>query len=343
MVRIGMPRSLLYFKFYPLWKVFLEALGAEIVLSPPTNKGIVEKGIALGFNELCLPVKVYYGHFAYLLENHPDLDFIFIPRYISLDPRGFYCPKFLSLPDAMRGNFHDLPPVFEWEVNAKNGLKSYWAIKAGRQLTKSTTAIMSAYRKAVGAYRDFQQVVRDGVPFQLALEAVTNNKPLPDPLDQEIHPTTIFVLGHPYNVYEDYTNMNMLDRMEKMGVNVMTLESLPEEHFKTRVKVDTGKNMFYNYWGHEQEILQASHFLCNEGKKKIDGVIFIISFACGPDSLISEIVMRDMKGNIPYMALIVDEHSGAAGMQTRIETFIEMIKRRKKNAISGQAVVKNPG
>jgi predicted nucleotide-binding protein (sugar kinase/HSP70/actin superfamily) len=60
-------------------------------------------------------------------------------------------------------------------------------------------------------------------------------------------------------------------------------------------------------------------------------VIFLISFACGPDSLISELIMRDMNTvGIPYLSIIIDEHSGDAGLLTRIESFVEMIKRKKK-------------
>ena len=327
MVTVGMPRSLLYFKFYPLWKTFLEELGCSIVLSPHTNKTIVEKGVELGFNELCLPIKIYYGHVAYLLDNYPDLDYIFIPRYISLDPKGFYCPKFLSLPDAMRGNFDHLPKLLVWEVNAKESLKIAWAIKFGMKLGASIPKITDAYQKAVKAYHNFKAVIKGGIFITKALNAIEKGEQLPDPRDMQRHPITIFVLGHPYNVYEDYTTMNMLDKLDKMCVNVMALENVPSEEFKNRVKIG-GK--FDNYWGNEQEILQTSHYLFDGGRSVVDGIIFIISFACGPDSLIAEIVMRDMRvKKIPYMSLIVDEHSGSAGLETRIETFVDMIKRKK--------------
>jgi predicted nucleotide-binding protein (sugar kinase/HSP70/actin superfamily) len=325
---IGMPRSLLYFKFYPLWKTFLEELGCEIVLSPHTNKKIVERGVDIGMNELCLPIKIYYGHMAWLLENHPDLDYIFVPRYISLDPRGFYCPKFLSLPDAMRGTFDKLPKLLVWEVNAKEELKISWAIRFGRQLGANVTDITTAYQKAVHAYKEFNRVIKGGIFITKALDAIEKGQPLPDPRDLQKHPVTIFVLGHPYNVYEDYTNMNMLEKLEKMGVNVMALENLSPDVFKDRVKVG-GK--FDNYWGNEQDILQATRYLFENNSTGIDGVIFIISFACGPDSLIAEIVMRDMQAKkVPYISLVVDEHSGSAGLVTRIETFVDMIMRKKQ-------------
>jgi predicted nucleotide-binding protein (sugar kinase/HSP70/actin superfamily) len=41
--------------------------------------------------------------------------------------------------------------------------------------------------------------------------------------------------------------------------------------------------------------------------------------------------MRDMKVvRLPYLSIIMDEHTGDAGLKTRIGAFVEMIKRKKK-------------
>ena len=37
-IRVGIPRALLYYRYYPAWKAFFNALQAEVVLSPETNK-----------------------------------------------------------------------------------------------------------------------------------------------------------------------------------------------------------------------------------------------------------------------------------------------------------------
>jgi predicted nucleotide-binding protein (sugar kinase/HSP70/actin superfamily) len=85
------------------------------------------------------------------------------------------------------------------------------------------------------------------------------------------------------------------------------------------------------YWRHEEEIMQAIRYFLTKGRGEIDGVIFLISFACGPDSLISELIMRDMKVvGLPFLEITMDEHSGEAGMITRIEAFVEMARRKKK-------------
>lgn len=44
MVRVGIPRALFYYQYYPGWKNFFEALGAEPVVSAPTNKAIFTAG-----------------------------------------------------------------------------------------------------------------------------------------------------------------------------------------------------------------------------------------------------------------------------------------------------------
>jgi len=77
--------------------------------------------------------------------------------------------------------------------------------------------------------------------------------------------------------------------------------------------------------------MQSIRYFLRQGRDEIDGVIFLISFACGPDSLISELIMRDMKVvGLPFLEITMDEHSGEAGMLTRIESFVEMVRRKRK-------------
>jgi len=60
-IRIGIPRALSYYTFYPLWRVFLEKLGAEIIVSKNTNRKILEDGIKETVNDACVPIKVFHG------------------------------------------------------------------------------------------------------------------------------------------------------------------------------------------------------------------------------------------------------------------------------------------
>jgi len=53
-VRVGIPRALSYYQYYPGWKAFFEALGAETVVSPPTNKATFTAGNSRAVAETCL-------------------------------------------------------------------------------------------------------------------------------------------------------------------------------------------------------------------------------------------------------------------------------------------------
>ncbi len=325
--KIGIPRALPFYKFYPFWKTLLEELGAEIVLSQPTTKKIVEVGCAMGFGELCLPMKVYYGHFMKLVQDHPDLDYIFVPRYVSTRIDGYYCPKFLSLPDVIK-IIPNAPPILEWEVNVKAHPTITSVTELASKLGRGPKEAMAAYKKAGAAFKSFKEAVQAGMYFGDALKRVEKNIPLIPPQKEETPEVRLLLLGHGYNLFDIFVNLDFYKKLRKQGCSVITLENLPHEVFKLPVIIN---GSLRNYWSHEEEILAAARYILTKGRNEVDGVIFLISFACGPDSLMSELIMRDMKVvNLPFLALIIDEHSGEAGMLTRIESFVDMIKRKKR-------------
>ena len=58
-ITVGIPRALAYHDYSPLWKAFLSRLGAEVVVSPPTNRDMVQHGTTLAVDGTCLPVKIF--------------------------------------------------------------------------------------------------------------------------------------------------------------------------------------------------------------------------------------------------------------------------------------------
>lgn len=111
-----------------------------------------------------------------------------------------------------------------------------------------------------------------------------------------------------------------------MHAEVTVLENLPHHIFKHATAVSKSLK---NYWGNEEEILSAVKYIFKN--KSADGIIFLCSFCCGPDSLIDEIMTRDAReAKMPYISLVLDEHSGQAGVITRIEAFVDMIVRKNK-------------
>ncbi|MHA1269080.1 MAG: acyl-CoA dehydratase activase-related protein [Candidatus Helarchaeota archaeon] len=325
--KVGIPRSLLYYKYYPLWKSFLEELDFEIVLSDQTNSKIVEIGSQYAIDEICIPLKLYYGHIFNLLEK--DIDYLFVPRYISTTFGTYFCPKFLGLPDMVRGTIDNLPPIIEFAVDLRKKPKFLSAYELGRKLGKPIWQIKQAFEKAINDYNYFRELMIKGLSFQRALNALNSKRRDFKPKKKNIkYEAKIAVIGHGYNVHDPYINMDLIKKLHKMNAEVITLENLPLEIFKNKTVIT---NTLQNYWGNEEEILSAVNYLFT--LNDIDGIIFICSFCCGPDSLIDEIMTRDAKKiNIPYIGLVLDEHSGQAGVITRVEAFVEMILRKKRNA-----------
>ncbi|TXT62329.1 MAG: hypothetical protein BAJALOKI3v1_620030 [Promethearchaeota archaeon] len=325
--KVGIPRALHYYRYFPFWKKILEELGAEIVLSPPTNKKIVTVGVQHGFGELCIPMKIYYGHVMHLIEHYPDLDFIFVPRYVSEVNEAFFCPKFLSLPDVVK-ILPDVPKILHFEVNVKEFPVNIAAIDLGKQLGVGRSKSLEAYEHARQYFHKYKKFLRKGAPVNHALKLVRMGKPFKLPKRQIDGELRLLLIGHEYNLFDTYINLDFQKKLRERDVEVLTKENLPESIYNIPVVVN---KKLKNYWRHEEEIMQVCRHFMTKGREEIDGIIFLISFACGPDSIISELIMRDMKVvGIPYLALIMDEHSGEAGMLTRIESFVEMIKRKKK-------------
>ena len=328
--KVGIPRALHFYRYFPFWKKLLEELNVEIVLSPPTNKKIVEEGVTHGFGELCIPVKIYYGHVLRLLRDHPDLYYIFVPRYVAEVKEAYFCPKFLSLPDVIK-ILPEVPKILNFEINVKEFPIATSAIELGKELGRTQNQALNAYREAQKYFNEYHQFLRDGAPVNHALRLVEGNRPFTLPKKKHTGDIKFLLLGHAYNIFDTFINLDFQKKLRDQGVEVLTIENLPESLFKEPVIINPKGGGLRNYWKHEEEILAAIRYFLKEGRNEIDGVVFLISFACGPDSLISELIKHDMKiVKLPFLEIIMDEHSGSAGLLTRIESFVEMVRRKKK-------------
>ena len=250
-----------------------------------------------------------------------------MPRYVAEVKEAYFCPKFLSLPDVIK-ILPDVPKLLNFEVNVKEFPIATSAIELGRELGKNQNESLNAYREAQKYFDEYHKFLRDGAPVNHALRLVEYNRPFTLPKRKHKGDLRFLLLGHAYNIFDTYINLDFQKKLRDQEVEVLTIENLPESIFKVPVIVN---KRLRNYWKHEEEIMQAIRYFLTKGRNEIDGVIFLVSFACGPDSLISELVMRDMKVvGLPFLEITMDEHSGEAGMITRIEAFVEMARRKKR-------------
>jgi predicted nucleotide-binding protein (sugar kinase/HSP70/actin superfamily) len=319
--KVGIPRGLFYYQYFPLWKTFFEELGAEIIISGQTSKRILDEGVKTCVDEACLPVKVYHGHLASLKDK---VDYLFIPRFTSISRNEYVCPKFGGLPDMVKSTFRDLPTVIDTEINLRKSKRNAYkaAYEIGSYLSKDKTRIRRAYKKALAAYRGYREQVKGG---KLPSDILGSRKTVSCGYSGK--KLNVAVIGHVYNLYDSYTNMNLLDKLKEYGVNIITMDMFDEKSLAERTAV-LHKRMFWNFG-----TKAMGSIFCILDRKDIDGIIYLMSFGCGVDSFVCDLAERQIRRNrdIPFTVLTIDEHSGEAGMNTRIEAFIDMIRWRNKD------------
>ena len=80
-------------------------------------------------------------------------------------------------------------------------------------------------------------------------------------------------------------------------------------------------------WEVNREIFGAVQ-LC---RSRVDGVILMSAFPCGPDSMTNDMLVRLVK-DVPILTIILDNQSGSAGLETRLESFVDILRFRRAAA-----------
>lgn len=325
-VRVGIPRALFYHYYYPGLEEFFTKLGLRVILSPQTNKEILDKGVNKAVDDLCLPFKAFYGHAQYLFDK---VDYLLVPRLISLGKKNYVCPKFMGLPDMMRAAFNktELPPFLEPDIDLRKGLFPLKKIahQLGKQLKVNYWRVEYAFWKALRKQYKFENIETAGFTPEESMKILKNIK-----LDnnyQHDRNLRIAVLGHAYILNDDYMSMGLLNKIREMGVKVITQEMISVSRCE-KAALMQAKKLF---WYYNRHIMGAAYHLLSEAKEKIDGLIQVNAFGCGPDSLVNELIALKGKENddISLLNINLDEHSGQAGLITRLEAFIDLLERRK--------------
>ncbi|HEX9062908.1 MAG TPA: acyl-CoA dehydratase activase-related protein [Clostridia bacterium] len=319
--KLGIPRALFFYKYYPLWKSFFEGLGVEVIPSDSTCRKIVNDGSLSCVGEACLPIKVFFGHVENLLGR---VDYIFIPRFISISKNEYICPEIAGLPDMIKESMEGIPDIISPEINlrkSRRGIKKAFYDSAS-YFCKDSKIIKSAYREAIKNYRNYRLKVKNGYIPVWNFPADTDEIPLKKLAEDDENTVKIGIIGHEYNLYDGYLNLNILDKLEKRNIQVLTLEVL-EENDITSLASTLPKRMFWNFG---RKAVGGTLKLIEDGV--VDGIIYIMSFGCGIDSFVCDIVRRKVTGHgIPFAVLSFDAHSGDAGFDTRLEAFLDIIGR----------------
>ncbi len=299
-ITIGLPRALLYYRYRTLWRTFFQELGMETAASAPTDRDIMERGAALAIDEACLSLKIYLGHVAALVGK---CDYILVPRVSSFGRHRSMCTRFESAPDLVRNVFRGSGQKFlSYEVDEMmkgQGEEDAFAEmgralgclpkEARRAYRQAKKAELSQHRERVQKYE--QQYKREGMK--------------------------VLIAAHSYVAEDPYMGRAVSDYLKGAGVIPIRADMVDREAALKRSKElsPTCK------WEINREILGGIAMHQND----VDGIILLSAFPCGPDAMVNELITRRVRG-VPILNLVLDSQSGTAGVETRLESFIDIIR-----------------
>lgn len=304
---IGIPRAFLYFKYHVLWETFFEELGIDYIVSPETNKDIIKRGTAHAIDESCLSSKIYMGHVDYLIDK---CDYIFIPRVASLgNSKEVVCSKFQAIYDVVNNTYREKNlKILYYSIDVHNKdteLKAF--LKMGKFLGKNKALVLKAYYVAKQAEKTAK------------LLDINNQKLL-----LKNNNIKILIVSHPYNIYDKYIGEPIINTLNELDCTPVLACVAPE-----KIVREKGKSISKTLpWTFNKELVGAIELY----KDEVDGIILVSSFPCGPDSLVNEMIIRKFKEK-PIVNLILDGQEGTAGMETRLESFVDIIKLRKEQEV----------
>lgn len=302
-MKIGIPRAFLYYTYRHLWETFFTELGCEIVLSPDTNKQVLKDGISYAIDESCLSSKIYIGHVYSLIGK---CDYILIPRIASFGKNEMVCSKFQAAYDVVNNTFKEEKiKILDYNIDVNKKQTEFKAFfKMGKELKKKKFDILRAYFMAKQAEKTYDQI-----ELKKQEQLLNDNSKL-----------KILLVSHSYNMYDKLIGEPILNYLQELDCIPIIGNVLPKNEAKVKAK-EVSPTL---PWTCNKELLGAIALY----KNKVDGIILMTSFPCGPDSLVNEMIMRKVKDR-PIINLILDGQEGTAGVETRLESFIDIIKIKR--------------
>jgi predicted nucleotide-binding protein (sugar kinase/HSP70/actin superfamily) len=319
---IGIPRALMFYRYFPFWKSFFEGLGWSV----KTSEGVRQKEKIVYFEDSCLPMKLLVTHAVQLKEK---VDYLFIPRLVSIHRTYIMCPKFRGAPDIVRLATERKVSVIDETVDLRRGGVSFFQsfLKIGKKLGASTQESKNAFRKAETSFSNFRKGWGDRINRLPTGQLFDMD--IPTPQEGKNSPLRVAFIGHPYNLFDVDINKDLLSLAKGLGMEAITPDLLSEKQIDHEVS-DLSKEI---YWSSGREIVGSLFHFLSGG---VDGVVFLTSFKCGIDALLQEFVKRRLKVRggpvLPLLILSLDEHTGREGLTTRLEAFRDVIEERKSNS-----------
>jgi predicted CoA-substrate-specific enzyme activase len=308
-VEIGISRSFLTHQLLPLYSHFFTSLDCNIRLS-----GIDPNGIKYKRTSYCFPGEIAHGAYFDLIVKKPD--YIFLPKISELFVEKAKCRKpehqstcllLQSEPYFLQAAFNTVPdkpqvisPLLDFSQGYDSQAEKF--IEIGKLLKKSSEESLKAYRRGFTQQNAFFRALKEYGKRVLAN------------LKRNAEQTGIVLFGRPYNAFATEANLNIPAKFASRGIHIIPWDILDFEDEPLSMDM---------CWAIGQNLMKASSFVSKD--PQLFGV-YITNFSCGPDSFLVS-YFREIMGSKPSLTLELDSHTADAGINTRIEAFLDIVTR----------------
>jgi predicted nucleotide-binding protein (sugar kinase/HSP70/actin superfamily) len=300
---VGIPLCFSIYTLWPLYSWFFHYLGVETVVS----RNISPEGTARVESTYCFPAEIAHGAVQDIFNCNPD--YIFLPHFKDMESyeKGYpanFCPITQSLPYYIKKAFPEIPedkylaPVVSFMYGIEKASESF--IEMGFKLGFTENESLKAF--AIANNKQIEYFTKSADLGKTALvEARKAKRPV------------MAILGRPYNAFTTDANMDIPRKYTTRGHSVIPFDILPF----------TDESIYPNmYWYYGQQDMKVSELLKDEDNIY---VTYISNFSCAPDSFMLH-YLKWIMGTKPFLILELDSHSADAGVDTRIEAFLDIIE-----------------
>jgi len=311
---VGISRSYLANTLYPLYHRFFTELGLSVRLSDTVDP----QGIKRRRSSFCYPGEVAHGCFLDLLGKKTD--FIFLPKVMglhvdkSVNPGKQHqstCVLLQSEAYYLKSAFRDLlagvnliDPVIDFSDGWESAGGVFIDIARRMGVTDRGRAA-AAFRAALAHQREVNARIKE-----IGARAI-------EELSRDPSRIAVVLFGRPYNAFAHEANLGIPAKFASRGVQLIPWDSLAFEDEPCDPDM---------CWATGQNILKAASLV--KKHPRLFGA-FITNFSCGPDSfLVGQ--FRDVMQSKPSLTLELDSHTADAGVNTRIEAFLDIVERYRQ-------------
>ena len=350
------------------WAAALRKIGLDAYVPPYTSKRTLSLGTKNSPEAICLPYKLILGNFIEAIEGGADYVAMITSPGIcrlgeygnniktTLQEMGYKANDIeLSLYDGFRGLYR-----FMKEFSGKNNpVQIIRAINICMRkifVIDELDSVLSYYRAREIRQGDAEKNYKKALHLidsadktsilkkarKKAIEIIKSTKI--DPNREVLH---VDLTGEIFLVNDEFSNQNIERELGRMGVETrrsLTVGSflkdaiIPKAFRKGETHLERAERMAKPYLTRDigGDSLECVSDVAYADERGIDGIIHISPFTCMPEIMTQNIFpsMRE-DCSIPILALIMDEQTGKAGYITRLEAFVDLMRRKKRKSAKG--------